>query len=197
MSENTENTAETAPERPAEATDSVQGGSTPAETVEKLSEPDSGEPAGSVPRLSKWPTRYREAFEQAQAEHAAEVEKLTAEHATAAAELNTKLEELTADRDATAALLAAERQQILDRTLKAAGLDPRLFEAAGNSIDSVLGDDGILDADKLGAAVEAAIKTFGIQPRPRRPRPVPHVGSGGERYGPTADRQWREAFGVK
>ncbi|AKK28206.1 hypothetical protein [Mycobacterium sp. EPa45] len=88
------------------------------------------------------------------------------------------------------------RQAVIDRELGRAGLDPALLTAAGHTTDTLLDDSGLIDHDKLTAAVESTIAQFrvDIPGRPRRPDPVGAVGRGGAPQIPGGLEQFTAAF---
>lgn len=103
-----------------------------------------------------------------------------------------RLREAERERDVLRDILERTRQSIVDNAVGAAGLDPRLLTAAGHKLDSLVGDDGLIDAAKLSEAVAATAREFRIAPKGRRPQPNPQQGS----YGPPPRGQasWGKAL---
>jgi len=191
MSENTENTAETAPESHAEATESADAPDPPAETAQRPTEaadsgsreeaaPAADEPPGGseAERLSRWPSRYRDAYRSLDQQRVAEVE--------AAQQETARVQEL----------LDAERDRLIAVAITQSGYSPALFDAGRLTHADVLGEDGLVDRGVLEERISTLAKELGVQPRSRRPRPVPHAGTGGDRYIRAADAV-RGAFGVE
>jgi hypothetical protein len=103
------------------------------------------------------------------------------------------------ERDELADTLTRTRQAIVDRALGEAGLNKRLLTAAGYTLDSLVDDEsGLISSDKLSAAVDEAVREFGVTPKSRRPAPNPLVGrGGGDKPEPDGLQTFREAFGAK
>lgn len=93
------------------------------------------------------------------------------------------------------AALATTNQRWIDKALADAGIDPRLFAAAGHSIESLTDDVGLLDTDKLADAVRTTAEEFKIPEPSRRPAPNPLAGQAGK---PTVQSNsasiWENAF---
>jgi hypothetical protein len=83
------------------------------------------------------------------------------------------------ERDELADALARTRQSIVDKAVSAAHLDPRLLTAAGHTVDTLVGDDGLIDHDALAEAITTTKREFrvanGLQPNPQQG----HVGGQG------------------
>lgn len=107
-----------------------------------------------------------------------------------AAKYRRRLRETEAERDQLADTLARTRQSIVDNAVQAAGLDPRLLGAAGHSLDSLVGKDGLVSHDKLAEAISTTAQEFGLN-RPGL-RANPQQGRGGPQSGTTAS--WSEAL---
>lgn len=93
-----------------------------------------------------------------------------------------RLRDAERERDEARDLLARTRATIVDNTVTAAGVDPRLMAAAGHTVDTLLGDDGLIDAAKLADAITATAREFRVPPLPTRPAPVlqqGHTNGGG------------------
>ncbi|EUA31997.1 MULTISPECIES: hypothetical protein [Mycobacterium] len=104
-----------------------------------------------------------------------------------------RLREAEAQRDTLAETLANTRRAILDQHITAAGYKPSAF--ADLPVEDVLNDAGLIDADKLAAAVTARVEALGLARQPRRPQVDPLVGGGGDDPGRTSDRAaWDAAF---
>lgn len=88
-----------------------------------------------------------------------------------------RLRDAERERDEARDLLARTRAAIVDHTVTAAGIDPRLMAAAGHTVDTLLGDDGLIDPDKLADAIIATAREFRVPPRPTRPQANPQQGS--------------------
>lgn len=73
------------------------------------------------------------------------------------------------ERDALAATLAATRAGIVRAAVSAAGFDAdqfgRLLVAAERTADTLLGDDAMIDADKLGEAIATTAREYGVNRR--------------------------------
>lgn len=100
-----------------------------------------------------------------------------------------KLRAAEKERDELAELLGRTRQAIVTGATEAAGLTQRHIAAAEISVENLLTDDGLIDADKLADAVNAAVAEFGIR---RPPAPNPQQGRPG---GPAHDKaSWSQAL---
>jgi hypothetical protein len=116
-----------------------------------------------------------------------------------AAKLRKRAQKAEAERDQLAGTLARTRRMIVDAALIARGFDSeRLRTAAGVDVETVLTDDGTIDAAKLSTVIEAAAADLGVKEPSRRPLPLPVAGrGGGDRPEPDGLAQFREAFGAK
>lgn len=106
-----------------------------------------------------------------------------------AARYRRRLREAERQRDELAARVAALQQQQAERMLPA-GIKPDAVWAVTGLAD-VLDGDGLVDRDKLDAAVVAARERFGIT-KPSKGTHVPGVGNQPDRT-PRIDG-WRQAF---
>lgn len=91
-----------------------------------------------------------------------------------AAKYRRQLRAAEGERDTARQQLAAVRRQTAEDAsglLKPAGL-----WAAGVDVDTLYGDDGRLDRERLREAVTGASETLGLAPKPRAPRPDPVAG---------------------
>jgi hypothetical protein len=98
------------------------------------------------------------------------------------------------ERDAANDLLKRTRQAVLDHAAAEAGLDPRLLAAAGHTIDSLVGQDGLIDPAAVAAAVEGTRIQWGIS---RRPAPVPNLNVDGMAIGQSGSEKFTNAFGPR
>lgn len=127
-------------------------------------------------------SRYRRRLRAAEAAN----EALVTEHASALASAESA-------HAATTDTLTRQRQAIVNATLAGAGLDPRLASAAGITADAVLTDDGLVDGQKLKAAVAAAVTEFGVSPRGKGP--VPNRQQGNYSTGNGGGATWSSVLG--
>jgi hypothetical protein len=131
-------------------------------TPEKASQTDAGEPepdaAVEGQRQNAEAAKWRKRLREAQVQHEAAIAALTAE------------------RDGLADTLARTRQAQVDARLAEAGLDMRVLTAGGHTLDTLVGDDGLIDNGRLDAAVADSLVAF---QRPRKPSPNPLMGRGG------------------
>lgn len=78
------------------------------------------------------------------------------------------------ERDELRDTLQRTRQAVVDNAVSAAHMDPRLLAAAGHTLDSLVGDDGLIDHDTLAEAITATRREFrvsnGLQPNPQQGR---------------------------
>jgi hypothetical protein len=88
--------------------------------------------------------------------------------------------------------LTRTRQAIVDTAVNAAGLDPRLLAAAGHTLDTLVGDDGLIDAAKLSEAISSAAQEFNIAAKGRPPKPNFQQGSAGGQ--PRSTATWANAL---
>lgn len=88
-----------------------------------------------------------------------------------------RLRETERERDALQQLLDRTRQAIVDHAVSAAGMDPRLMTAAGHTMETLVGDDGLIDHDALSAAIDTTAREFRVPPSGLTPNP--QQGSGG------------------
>jgi hypothetical protein len=159
-------------EPPAEASAADAGEPTDGDAVDGKGG-DAVDGKGGNAEAAKWRKKLRDA------------EK---EHETAIAAL-------TAERDGLSDTLTRTRQSQIDARLAETGLEMRVLTAGGHTVDSLLGDDGLIDNDRLTAAVNESLAAFN---RPRRPSPNPLVGRGGSGgvVQKSGAQVWREAFGA-
>ncbi len=170
-----------------DASGTVEEDSTPPESNDD--EPDETNPNREAAKYRK---RLREAEQKltdAQTEHETAIEALTKGHTDTVAQLTT-------ERDSLAELLARTRESIVDQALTAADIDPRLFTAAGHTIDGLLAADELIDPEKLNDAVT---DTRAMQTPPaRRPAPNPLVGGGSDAEPAESGKEvWARAFGAR
>ena len=59
-------------------------------------------------------------------------------------------------------LLNLTRQSVVDRAMRAARLDPRLLAAGGHTVDSLVGDDGLIDHDVLAEVITTTKREFRV-----------------------------------
>lgn len=81
-----------------------------------------------------------------------------------------QLEQTRADLDAANKLVLTVRREYIDDALARGRMqvNSTALEAAGHPLDSLFGDDGTLDQDKLTTAAREAMSKFGLEPaRPR------------------------------
>jgi hypothetical protein len=76
------------------------------------------------------------------------------------------------ERDELRDTLQRTRQSIVDKAVQTSGLDPRLLAAAGHTLDSLVGDNDLIDHAALADAVTATKREFrvsnGLQPNPQQ-----------------------------
>ncbi|MBB2770548.1 UNVERIFIED_ORG: hypothetical protein GGE11_001443 [Mycolicibacterium obuense] len=96
------------------------------------------------------------------------------------------------ERDELRDTLARTRQAIVDNAVQTVGLDPRLLAAAGHTLDSLVGDDGLIDPAKLSEAVTATAQEFRVTPKGRPPAPNPQQGRPGP--APKGKASWSKAL---
>jgi len=89
-----------------------------------------------------------------------------------------RLTEATAERDSLRDTLARTRSAAVDDALGAAGLDRRLFDAAGHGVESFLTEDGLIDNTALNQAIHTTMADYRVGSPPRRPLPDPLLGRG-------------------
>ncbi|GAA1225110.1 hypothetical protein [Mycolicibacterium alvei] len=82
-----------------------------------------------------------------------------------------KLRETERERDQLADTLARTRAAIVDSAVNAAGVDPRLLAAAGHTLDTMVGEDGLIDREKLADAITETAREFRVPPKGRPPHP--------------------------
>lgn len=109
-----------------------------------------------------------------------------------AARYRRRLREAERERDELRDTLAKTRQSIVDNAVAAAGLNPRLMVAAGHTLDTLVGDDGLIDHGKLSEAITNTAQEFNVAPKGRPPQPNPQQG----RPGPPAksEASWSSAL---
>ena len=100
--------------------------------------------------------------------------------------------EARAERDELRDSLERTRQSIVDNAVQAAGLDPRLLSAAGHSVDTLVGEDGLIDRSALAEAIAATKREFRVSPG-LLPNPQQWGYSGPARL--SASESWTKAFG--
>ncbi|CKI51625.1 hypothetical protein LTT02_21885 [Mycolicibacterium smegmatis] len=88
--------------------------------------------------------------------------------------------------------LQRTRAAIVENAVQAAGLDPRLLTAAGHTVDSLVGDDGLIDGTKLSEAVTATAREFRVPPKGRPPQPNRQQGTGSGQ--PPGKASWSKAL---
>ncbi|MGV0849461.1 hypothetical protein [Mycolicibacterium phlei] len=88
--------------------------------------------------------------------------------------------------------LQRTRAAIVENAVQAAGLDPRLLAAAGHTVDSLVGDDGLIDPEKLSEAVIATAREFRVRPKGRPPQPNRQQGTGSGQ--PPGKASWSKAL---
>lgn len=107
-----------------------------------------------------------------------------------AARYRRRLRETEAERDRLATQVDALRTAAVDDEVKAKGIQPAAFWAAGNTLADLLDDDGALDPDKIEAGVKNAVETLGLS-RHRAPY-VPREGRVTDPEGSVTS--WESAF---
>lgn len=103
-----------------------------------------------------------------------------------------RLREAERERDELRDTLTRTRRAIVDNAVQAAGLDPRLLAAAGHTLDTLVGDDGLIDPGKLSEAVTVTAREFRITPKGRPPQPNRQQGTGSGQ--PPAKSSWADAI---
>jgi hypothetical protein len=73
-----------------------------------------------------------------------------------------RLREAETERDALRDQLGALHDGLVNDALAAAGLDRRLFDAAGNTVADFIADDGRIDSAKLKGAIDSARAEFKV-----------------------------------
>lgn len=103
-----------------------------------------------------------------------------------------RLREVERERDELRDTLERTRQAIVANAMRAAGLDGRLFAAAGHTVDTMVRDDGLIDHDALAEAITNTAREFNIK-RPGKliPNPQQGSGSGGQ---PRGETSWSKAL---
>ncbi|MCG7583678.1 hypothetical protein [Mycolicibacterium sp. OfavD-34-C] len=105
-----------------------------------------------------------------------------------------RLRDAERQRDEARDLLARTRQAIVDTAVTAAGVDPRLMVAAGHTVDTLLGEDGLIDPDKLAEAIAATGWEFRVTPKGRPPQPNPAQGHQSGQLGGLGKSSWAGAI---
>ncbi|MGV0777723.1 hypothetical protein [Mycolicibacter kumamotonensis] len=103
-----------------------------------------------------------------------------------------RLRDAERERDELRDTLTRTRQAIVDTAVQAVGLDPRLLAAAGHTLDTLVGDDGLIDPAKLSEAVTVTAREFRITPKGRPPQPNRQQGTGSGQ--PPAKSSWADAI---
>jgi hypothetical protein len=113
-------------------------------------------------------------------------------HGNREVKLRKRAQAAEADRDELRDILARTRQAIVDKALSDAQLDPRLLAAAGHDVDSLIGDDGLIDPAALHDTIAAVAEEFRLPkpPNPLRPNPQQGIGSGP----PAGGSSWSNAL---
>lgn len=107
-----------------------------------------------------------------------------------AARWRRKLRDAEGERDALAQRLEAVQRQSVEGLLTASGVKAQAVFAVAELAD-LLGEDGSIDTDKVGQAVEAAREKFGIA-KPTKGNLIPGVGHQPSQM-PKLDA-WKDAF---
>jgi len=110
-----------------------------------------------------------------------------------AAKYRRQLRAVEADRDALTARVEALQRQQVDAQVAALGVTPAAVWAAGISVTDLLGDDGTVDAGKVGQAVASVRETFGIG-QPAKPRPRMFKSGASPASVPMTRPAWSSAF---
>jgi hypothetical protein len=111
-----------------------------------------------------------------------------------AARYRVQLREARDQNVTLAAALGLQQQAVVDVLVKSAGFDPafsKLMESNGAELDSLTGDDGMLDLQKVTKAIGDTARTYGLRPN-TGPRPTPGQGQHGGVGGGTST--WAEVF---
>jgi hypothetical protein len=87
--------------------------------------------------------------------------------------------------------LERTRQSVVDNAVAAANLDPRLLVAAGHTVDTLVGDDGLIDHERLSQAIAATAEQFRVR---RTPAPNPQQGTGSHHPGASTSQEFTAAF---
>ncbi|ORW51343.1 hypothetical protein AWB90_05315 [Mycobacterium paraense] len=103
-----------------------------------------------------------------------------------------RLREAEAERAALAETLAQTRRSIIDQHIASAGYKPEAFQEL--AIEDVINDAGVIDTDKLAAAVTARADTLGLARQSRRPQPDRLLGNGGDAASISDRQKWDAAF---
>ncbi|BBX33934.1 hypothetical protein MMAG44476_23132 [Mycolicibacterium mageritense DSM 44476 = CIP 104973] len=101
-------------------------------------------------------------------------------------------DEARTQRDAAQDMLTKTRQSIVDTAVHAAGVDPRLIAAAGHTVETLVGEDGLIDHDKLSAAIAETAREFRVPPKSRPPQPNRQQGTGSGQ--PHGQSSWSSAL---
>jgi len=111
-------------------------------------------------------------------------------------EARNERDQMQQERDQAREQLTRMRQSVVDQIANAAGLpDPGLLAYEGHELNSLLTDDGTVDADKGRAATAEVMRKNGILRRTRvTPNPQQASGSGTSPRGSTSE-QWARSFG--
>jgi hypothetical protein len=107
-----------------------------------------------------------------------------------AAKLRKRAQKVEAERDEARDMLTKTRQAILDNAAAAAGLTERHMTAAGIDGESMLGDDGLPDMDKLAKVIADAAREFNVR---RAPKPVRQQGTNAN-GSPRGESSWSQAL---
>lgn len=103
-----------------------------------------------------------------------------------------RLREAERQRDELSDTLERTRQSIVDNAVQAAGVDPRLMAAAGHTMDTLVGEDGLINHERLSEAVTDTAREFRISPKGRPPQPNQQQGSASAP--PKSETSWSSAL---
>jgi hypothetical protein len=103
-----------------------------------------------------------------------------------------RLRQAERERDELRDTLDRTRQSIVDNAVNAAGVDPRLMVAAGHTVDTLVGDDGLIDAERLSQAITHTAAEFRVTPKGRPPAPNVQQGHGSQP--PASKSSWSGAL---
>jgi glycine/D-amino acid oxidase-like deaminating enzyme len=109
-----------------------------------------------------------------------------------AARYRIKLREAEAERDSLATRLANMQRSQIDAHITTMGVKPAAVWAAGAELPDLVGDDGVVDPEKIAQAVAKAKAELGIDTSKHRP-PVGSLRSGAMAPQPPRNA-WRDAF---
>lgn len=150
-----------------------------AEGADKSPQTSSGapEPASAGPGSSDEATGVEESDDETPGSIGPDAidERIQQAHREAA-KYRRQLRAVEKERDDAVDLLARTRQQMLDDAITRAGGDPGIVAYDGHGIDEFLTENGTLDLGQVPAIVAEVNARHGIV-KPRRPDPVPGLGS--------------------